>query len=718
MPNLLTTLHASIKTTIPADTGILISVPSGGTRTFDELSPAALVGARGAAGQGFNLRGSWAANTAYAAYDVVTYGGSSYTTPTAFTSGATFSAANWTVLAAQGLPGASGTGTGTVNTGTTGQLAYYAAGGTVLSSLALGTGLSVSSGTLNVAAGGGTAGVSTFNTRAGTIVLTAADVTAATGTGTAAASALGLGSLSTLNAIPPSPSFTGGVNVSGGLTIGSNGLNVTGGTTIASGGLSVTGGLSVSTGTVSLPAGAVGLAALAQGAATLNQVIAWTGTAYAPVTLTGSYTLPVATTTQLGGVKSDNNTVSIATDGTISVAGLSTGALTAAPGGPVSTDFYSIYRSGGTATDYKAPVITADGVTMTMSANGVLSVNTVSTNALPAGAGLAAGDKVATYSIAGAGDVVYTAAQITAYTQSNFQSWSTAGRLTPAAGRYVQGFNTTLGRFEFWNGTAWNQHNRVSDWSATATQLYAGSATPGVGTPITLGAGLALTGTTLTASGGGGGSGAPANTPQTILQYGFSHNTPESRAACLLPYKPSVDNTLVGFVFGSLSAPTGYSSATATPPAWTNVYNGTPNQYQGLRVDKTTVNSYTGTKYGPNTGAGNGSCQGVFEANGFTSLTIYPGSCTVSGTSLTATIPATSTTSKVFVVFQHDDPAQNPTSNSANLVYLTDFGSLGSAFAHGGYMFSIAGSTTATTATVTLPGAVGFPAYAVFVFTP
>jgi len=577
-------------------------------------------------------------------------------------------------------------------------------------SLTLGYGFSVANGVLNFSS----AATFTFGT-----IAPAMDGAAAVGVATTAARSDHVHPTDTSRAPTASPSFTGGVNVSGGLTIGSNGLNVTGGTTIASGGLSVTGGLSVSTGTVSLPAGAVGLAALAQGSATLNQVIAWTGTAYAPVTLTGSYTLPVATTTQLGGVKSDNNTVSIASDGTLSVVGTTIGALTAAPGGPVSTDFYSIFRSGGATTDYKAPVITADGVTMTMSANGVLSVNTVSTNALPAGAGLAAGDKIATYSIAGAGDVVYTAAQITAYIQSNFQSWSTAGRLTPAAGRYVQGFNATLGRFEFWNGTVWNQHNRVSDWSATATQLYAGSATPGVGTPITLGTNLSLTGTTLNAAGGGGGgSGAPANTPQTILQYGFSHNTPESRGACLLPYNPSVGNALVGFVFGSLNAPTGYSSATATPPTWTNVYNGTPNQYQGLRVDRTTVNSYTGTKYGPNTGAGNGSCQGVFEANGFTSIAIYPGSCTVSGTSLTATIPATSTTSKVFVVFQHDDPAQNPTSNSANLTYLTDFGSLGSAFAHGGYMFSIAGSTTATTATITLPGAVGFPAYAVFVFTP
>lgn len=57
-------------------------------------------GATGAAGQGFTFRGAWAANTAYAPYDVVTYGGSTYEASAAFTSGATFSAANWSLWAA------------------------------------------------------------------------------------------------------------------------------------------------------------------------------------------------------------------------------------------------------------------------------------------------------------------------------------------------------------------------------------------------------------------------------------------------------------------------------------------------------------------------------------------------------------------------------------------------------------------------------------------
>jgi hypothetical protein len=42
-------------------------------------------------GQSFNLRGAWAANTAYNPYDVVTYAGSSLVATIAFTTGATFS---------------------------------------------------------------------------------------------------------------------------------------------------------------------------------------------------------------------------------------------------------------------------------------------------------------------------------------------------------------------------------------------------------------------------------------------------------------------------------------------------------------------------------------------------------------------------------------------------------------------------------------------------
>lgn len=61
-------------------------------------------------GSSFNLRGAWIANTAYAIGDVVTYQGSSYVTKAAFTSGPTFDATKWTLLAQAGAQGATGVG--------------------------------------------------------------------------------------------------------------------------------------------------------------------------------------------------------------------------------------------------------------------------------------------------------------------------------------------------------------------------------------------------------------------------------------------------------------------------------------------------------------------------------------------------------------------------------------------------------------------------------
>ena len=68
---------------------------------------------RGPAGQGLTFRGAWAAATTYAAYDVLTSGGSCYVVTTAFTSGQGFSVTNLALIAAKGDPGAAGTGTST-----------------------------------------------------------------------------------------------------------------------------------------------------------------------------------------------------------------------------------------------------------------------------------------------------------------------------------------------------------------------------------------------------------------------------------------------------------------------------------------------------------------------------------------------------------------------------------------------------------------------------
>lgn len=68
-------------------------------------------GPAGPAGPGFTPRGAWAASTAYAVNDVLTYGGRTYRVASPFTSAATFSATNlqlWAERGADGAPGATG----------------------------------------------------------------------------------------------------------------------------------------------------------------------------------------------------------------------------------------------------------------------------------------------------------------------------------------------------------------------------------------------------------------------------------------------------------------------------------------------------------------------------------------------------------------------------------------------------------------------------------
>ncbi|MGI4798252.1 MAG: hypothetical protein ACRYF2_04885 [Janthinobacterium lividum] len=127
---------------------------------------------------------------------------------------------------------------------------------------------------------------------------------------------------------------------------------------------------------------------------------------------------------------------------------------------------------------------------------------TITTHTLPAGVTVNSADEIATYSSASSSDVKYSLAQIGSYSLTNIQSWTTVARPTPAVGQYVLGYNSTAGRFEFWNGTAWNQHVRVSDLVATSTQLFGGSGTNGIAAAVSLGAGLQLSNGTLTSSAG------------------------------------------------------------------------------------------------------------------------------------------------------------------------------------------------------------------------
>ena len=83
--------------------------PTGTTGTTGPVGP---TGTTGLSGQGFVFKGAWAPSTVYNLYDVVTNNGSTYNTITAFTSPATFTTANLSVMAqtgTNGTPGAAGT---------------------------------------------------------------------------------------------------------------------------------------------------------------------------------------------------------------------------------------------------------------------------------------------------------------------------------------------------------------------------------------------------------------------------------------------------------------------------------------------------------------------------------------------------------------------------------------------------------------------------------
>jgi hypothetical protein len=81
-------------------------------------------------GQGFNFRGVWSANTVYAAYDVITFGGQTYDVVAAFTSGSSFDATHLSLVAAKGADGAPGATGATGATGAAGQTGATGSQGT------------------------------------------------------------------------------------------------------------------------------------------------------------------------------------------------------------------------------------------------------------------------------------------------------------------------------------------------------------------------------------------------------------------------------------------------------------------------------------------------------------------------------------------------------------------------------------------------------------
>ena len=91
----------------------LVAVPNADPAQLPGRYKAALSSLGGGSGGGLNFRGAWAANTAYAAQDAVSYGGSLYVALVGLTSGSSFNGSNWTLAVAQGATGATGaSGTG------------------------------------------------------------------------------------------------------------------------------------------------------------------------------------------------------------------------------------------------------------------------------------------------------------------------------------------------------------------------------------------------------------------------------------------------------------------------------------------------------------------------------------------------------------------------------------------------------------------------------
>ena len=245
--------------------------------------------------------------------------------------------------------------------GSSGQLQVNA--GNTFSGVTVGTGLSLANGTLSstysytlpaasvqtlggvkqgngvsIAADGtisavGSPGVSTFNTRAGAVSLSLADVTAVTGTGASAQTNFGLGTAALLA------------------------VGTTAGTVAAGNDSRLAGALQSS----AIPSAAGQLLGGSGTAGSAQAIAVGTGLSLSAGTLSASstYALPVSAATTLGGVKQGSG-VSIAADGTLSVPAYMTagvvGLVGALPGGAGATVFrYVFVRPCSFATNLAAP---------------------------------------------------------------------------------------------------------------------------------------------------------------------------------------------------------------------------------------------------------------------------------------------------------------------------------------------------------------------------
>lgn len=253
--------------------------------------------------------------------------------------------------------GGGGTGSGTVNTGTAGQLAYYASSTTAVSPL---TALSWTSGTTTLALTG------TFSATTLSGSLNASNLT-----GTIAAARLPIATTSAVGAVKvdgTSITITDGViSASGGGGGGSGTVtSVSSGTGLTGGPITTSGTLSIDTGVVATLTDAqtlsnktlnspsiTGSLTAGGGTGTNGQVLTSTGSGVTWTTVSGGsggggdYTLPIASPSVLGGIKIGTG-LQIAGDGTVAV----TGASGSTASGVVPYDFGYITETVMTMQDH------------------------------------------------------------------------------------------------------------------------------------------------------------------------------------------------------------------------------------------------------------------------------------------------------------------------------------------------------------------------------
>ena len=329
--------------------------------------------------------------------------------------------------------------------------------------------------------------------------------------------------------------------------------------------------------------------------------------------------LPTASTSLLGLVKPDGVTLKISTDGTLSVMGEGLSALSPAPS-LTGVEFLAVNTTSG---DYKLSINTLkafvgsssgntaiassssvgtvkpDGITLTVSTDGTLSAIVASVHTIPAGSGLSGNDEIAVYSLTGANDVKYTAANFANYAFQNVTSWATSGRPILAPGVCSIGYNSTLITLEYGVG----QSNGSASWTsigAGSSSTSQPSGTTGSGSGTGSGTG---TGTT--------GSGSTANSYPTLTFTSPATYSTGKFGSGALSGGAATTST---FVLPSNNAPSGPSNQTSVSFGFWIKCAGA---YNGNLSDFITFNN-TGRSFG--WAFGNGSDLQADTSGGHTSV--------------------------------------------------------------------------------------------------